>query len=90
MNKLIAAGCVIAALIGNGTVLAKEPVRNVSAKKQPNIAAAQKLAAEAYAKIEAAQKANEYDLEGHAQNAGDALRVANDELRLAAETANKK
>jgi len=90
MNKSIAAGCIIAALIGGGTALAKEPVRNVSAKKHPNIAAAQKLVAEAYAKIEAAQKANEYDLEGHAQNAGDALRVANDELRLAAETANKK
>jgi hypothetical protein len=72
-----------------GLALAKDPVQNVSAKKHPNIAAAQKLAVEAFEKIEAAQKANEFDMDGHAQKAKDALKIANDELKLAAEAANK-
>jgi len=72
-----------------GLALAKEPVKNVSAAKHPNLAAAQKLAAQAFDKLEAAQKANEYDMEGHAQKAKDLLKQANDEIKLAAEAANK-
>jgi hypothetical protein len=72
-----------------GLALAKEPVRNVSAAKHPNLAAAQKLAAQAYDKLDAAQKANEYDLDGHAQKAKELLKTANDEIKLAAEAANK-
>ena len=36
-------------------------------------------------KLEAAQKANEYDMEGHAQKAKDLLKQVNDEIKLAAE-----
>jgi hypothetical protein len=56
----------------------------------PNLIAAQKLCAQAFTKLEAAQKANEYDLGGHAQKAKDALKLANDEIKLAAEAANDK
>ena len=56
----------------------------------PNLAAAQKLCAQAFTKLEAAQKANEYDLGGHAQKAKDALKLANDEIKLAAEASDAK
>ncbi len=71
----------------SGAVMAK-PSQNVSAKKHPNIAAAQKLASQAFDKITAAQKANEYDMDGHAAKAKDLLEQANAELKLAAEAAN--
>jgi len=62
----------------------------VSKERHPNLAAAQKLSAQAFEKLEAAQKANEYDMDGHAQKAKDLLKAANDEIKLAAEAANKK
>ena len=58
-------------------------------KKHPNLLAAQKLATQAFEKLEAAQKANEYDLGGHAQKAKDLLKQANDEIKAAAETAEE-
>lgn len=66
----------------------------VAQKKQgkyshPNLMAADKLCAQAFAKLEAAQKANEYDLGGHAAKAKDLLKQAQDEIRLATEAANK-
>ena len=88
MMKLVSSSFLCLALLG-GSAIAKEPARNVSAKKHPNIAAAQKLVAQAYNKIEAAQKANEFDLGGHAQKAKDLLDQVNQELKAAAETANE-
>jgi hypothetical protein len=67
----------------------KKPAQNVSAKRHPNMAAAQRLSDQAYQKIIAAQKANEWDMEGHAQKAKDLLDQANNELKQAAEAANK-
>ncbi len=75
------------AMVG-GYAMAKGPAENVSAKKHPNIAAAQRLTAQAFEKIVAAQKANEFDMQGHAQKAKDLLDQANNELKLAAEAAN--
>lgn len=71
-----------------GTAEAAKPATNVSAKRHPNIAAAQRLSTQAYDKIVAAQKANEFDLGGHAQKAKDLLEQANRELKEAAEAAN--
>jgi hypothetical protein len=88
MTKLVTSSFLCLALLG-GSAFAKEPVKNVSAKRHPNIAAAQKLVIQAYNKIEAAQKANEFDLGGHAQKAKDLLDQVNQELKLAAETANE-
>lgn len=91
MKRLIAACMLSTALVGSGVVFAreKEPVKNVSAKKHPNLAAAQKLVDQAFEKIIAAQKANEYDMEGHAQKAKDLLEQANAELKKAALEANE-
>jgi predicted lipoprotein with Yx(FWY)xxD motif len=88
-NILKALAITVAVSAPIGFALAKEPVKNVSKEKHPNLAAAQKLAVQAFEKLEAAQKANEYDMEGHAQKAKDALKLANDEIKLAAEAANK-
>ena len=59
-------------------------------KGHPNLVAADKALAVAWDKITAAQKANEYDLDGHAAKAKDAIKLAVDEIKLAAEAANKK
>jgi len=59
-------------------------------KGHPNLQAADKALATAWEKIGAAQKANEFDMDGHAAKAKDAIKVAVDELKLAAEAANAK
>ncbi len=66
-----------------------QPKRNVSAAHHPNIAAAQRLSQQAYEKIVAAQEANEFDMQGHAQKAKNLLDQVNNELKQAAEAANK-
>jgi hypothetical protein len=69
---------------------AAPPVDNVSRHKHPNLAAAQRLVTDAYEKISAAQKANEFDMGGHAQKAKELLDQVNRELKQAAETANER
>lgn len=76
------------ALLCTSFVFAQKPVKNISPKKHPNLAAAQRLSAQAYDKIVAAQKANEWDLGGHAQKAKDLLEQVNQELKQAAEASN--
>ena len=56
----------------------------------PNIIAARKAAQVAIEHMHKAQHANEFDMGGHAQKAIDLLNQAQDEMRLAAETDNKK
>jgi hypothetical protein len=47
------------------------------------------LSQNAYEKITAAQQANEWDMQGHAKKAKDLLEQVNQELKLAAGSANK-
>ncbi len=70
------------------TIAQGPPERNVSGARHPNIAAAQRLTDQAYNKIVAAQQANEWDMDGHAQKAKELLEQANRELKAAAEAAN--
>jgi hypothetical protein len=67
-----------------------QPKKNISAGRHPNLAAAQRMSQNAYEKIVAAQQANEWDMQGHAQKAKELLEQVNNELKLAAEAANKK
>jgi hypothetical protein len=76
-------------LLVGGAVVAQEPVRNISAKRHPNLAAAQRLSQQAFDKITAAQQANEWDMDGHAKKAKELLDQVNNELKLAAEAANR-
>ena len=91
MKKILANLALCSVLATGSLALAKapKPATNVSAVKHPNIAAAQRLVVQAFNKITAAQKANEYDLAGHAAKAKDLLDQANAELKLAAETSNE-
>ncbi len=72
-----------------GVAFAQRPARNVSPGRHPNLAAAQRLSRQAFDKIIAAQRANEWDMNGHAQKAKELLDQVNNELKLAAESANK-
>jgi len=56
----------------------------------PNLLAAQKLAAQAFDKLTAAQQANEYDLGGHAAKAKTLLEQVKKEINLAAAAADDK
>jgi hypothetical protein len=55
----------------------------------PNIIAAREHAQAAIEKLKAAQVANEYDMGGHAAKAEKLLREAEEQMRLAAEAANR-
>lgn len=65
-------------------VLVAGPLRG-----HPNLQAARVEVDTAWQRISAAQVANEFDMEGHAAKAKDAIRIAVDELKLAADAANK-
>ena len=94
LSKRIARKTGFASLIGFLLILAglavAQPKANVSGAKHPNLAAAQRFSQQAYAKIIAAQEANEWDMQGDAQKAKGLLDQVNNELKLAAEAANKK
>ena len=89
MKKSLIAGTLAVTLLCAGAAMAEQPVKDVSARRHPNIAAAQRLARAAFEKISAAQAANEFDLGGHAAKAKELLDQVNQELKLAAETANR-
>jgi len=77
-------------LIAGGVTIAQgPPERNINPGRHPNLAAAQRLVDQAYNRIVAAQQANEWDMDGHAQRAKELLDQANRELKAAAEAANR-
>lgn len=59
-----------------------------SVPRHPNLVAAQQFAEEAIGKISEAQKANDFDMKGHAAKAKALLEQAIEEIRLAAQAAN--
>ena len=73
-----------------GVAVAQRPKQNVSPGRHPNIAAAQRLSEQAWQRVLDAQKANEWDLAGHAQKAKELLDQVNNELKLAAEASNRR
>src|SRR5579872_3308430 len=81
--------CSVPLALAASIALAAPPVENVSAKRHPNIAAAQRLSEQAFQRISAAQQANEFDMDGHAAKAKDLLDQVNRELKAAAESANR-
>jgi hypothetical protein len=89
MNARIVTALAGGLLVATAT-MAQRPPENVSPRRHPNIAAAQRLTEQAFNKIVAAQEANEYDLGGHAQKAKELLEQANKELKLAAEASNRR
>jgi hypothetical protein len=76
-------------LLGGAIVAADRPAENIAASRHPNLAAAQQFMIQAWDKIDTAQKANEWDMQGHAKKAKTLLEQAAIELKAAAEEANK-
>ena len=89
MTRNIVRAILAGAIFCGGMLVAQKPAENVNPHRHPNLAAAQRLSEQAYQKIVAAQQANEFDMEGHAQKAKDLLEQVNQQLKLAAEWANK-
>ena len=85
MRKLFLFVCLVAAI----SVYGAEPAKNVGTHKHPHLAMAQDLIGQAFDKIEAAQKANEFDMGGHAQKAKNLLDQASQEIKLAAVDVNQ-
>jgi len=86
---------VVAAVVGCGLVIggvavAQRPKEDISKGRHPNLAAAQRLSQQAWERIVEAQRANEWDLQGHAQRAKNLLDQVNNELKEAAEAANRR
>ena len=73
-----------------GLAVAQKPKQNVSPGRHPNLAAAQRHSEQAWQRVLDAQKANEWDLAGHAQKAKELLDQVNNELKLAAQTSNRR
>lgn len=88
-RNLVLSGILAASTLGTVLVTAQQPVDNVRPGRHPNLAAAQRLTSQAFQRITAAQQANEFDMNGHAQKAKDLLDQANRELALAAGSANR-
>jgi hypothetical protein len=86
--KKTAMGVAAGLLLTGVVAFAQRPERNISAGRHPNLANAQRLVSQAFERIVEAQRANEFDLGGHAQKAKDLLDQVNAELKLAAETSN--
>jgi hypothetical protein len=76
-------------LVLGAAAIAQRPEKDISPANHPNLAAAQDLSRRAWQRIVDAQRANEWDMDGHAQKAKDLLDEVNRELRLAANAANR-
>jgi hypothetical protein len=85
IRNLILSGALVLGLAVTGVTVAQR----VNPERHPNLAEAQSLMDKAYLKITAAQVANEFDMDGHAAKAKELLRQANEEVKLAAQAANK-
>lgn len=71
-------------------VSAQVPVQNIDPGRHGNLAAAQRLVVHAFERLSDAQVANDYQLGGHVARAKELLREANEEIKLAAEAANRR
>jgi hypothetical protein len=84
-RKLVLGTILCLGLFTSGVVVGQ----NVSERRHPNLADAQRFIEQAIAKVSAAQGANEFDMGGHAAKAKDHLDRAYEEIKLAARAANR-
>lgn len=83
MKRMIVAGLLAALMVfGIGAVSAQ-------GKRHPNLEAAHNLVLKAMNRVMDAERANEYDMDGHAAKAKDLLQQAEGELKAAAMAANE-
>lgn len=87
-SKLVVLAAAVA--VAACAVSAQVPVQNVDPQRHGNLAAAQQLVVQAFQRLSDAQYANDNQLGGHVARAKDLLRQANNEIKLAAEAANRR
>ena len=76
-------------LVVTGSTIAQGPERNINPHRHPILADAQRLCDQAYSRISDAQRANEWDMNGHASKAKALLEQASRELKAAAMADNR-
>ncbi|MCX4159992.1 MULTISPECIES: hypothetical protein [Paraburkholderia] len=87
MKRFVLSTAVLAATLCSFSTFAQTAPKSTG-DRHPNLRVAQGLVAEASTRINDAQKANEWDLGGHAGKARALLVEASDELKKATEAAN--
>ena len=80
----------VTAAVAACAVSAQVPVQNIDPQRHGNLAAAQRQVVQAFERLSDAQTANDYRLGGHADRAKELLRQANEEIKMAAEAANRR
>jgi hypothetical protein len=90
MNRYLMGSIVALSLAGATAAFAQPPAQNINPWRHGNLAQAQQLTRQAFDRLTAAQQANEFQLGGHAGHAKDLLRQAADEMRMAADAANRR
>jgi hypothetical protein len=85
IRNLFLSGALVLGLVASGVTIAQ----NVDPARHPNLAAAQGFIDQAIGALDAAQHANDYDMNGHAAHAKELLRQAREEIKLAARAANR-
>jgi len=85
-SRSLVIGILVVALLSLGAYAFSQ---EVSSDRHPNLAAAQQLIQNAIDRISDAQKANKYDMKGHAEKAKQLLQDASHEIWLAAQAANQ-
>jgi hypothetical protein len=73
-----------------GITIAQGPEHDISARRHPILADAQRLCDQAYNRVSDAQRANQWDMKGHAARAKALLEQASHELKEAALADNRK
>jgi len=84
VRDLIVGSTLCLGLFASGVMVGQD----VSAHRHPNLAAAQDLIEQAIGRVDAAQRANEYDMGGHAAKAKELLADAFREIKQAARAAD--
>ena len=85
VRKMLMGGVLCLGLFVSGVLVGQD----VSGRRHPNLFAAQRFIEQAMGKVDAAQSANEFDMGGHAAKAKDHLAKAYEEIKRAAEAANR-
>ena len=89
-RKRIALSLVGVCLMFAGSSIAQgPPERDIDAHRHPILADAQRLCDQAYNRVSEAQKANDWDMKGHAAKAKALLEQASRELKMAAMADNR-
>ena len=89
-KKFICSFVLLTTLASGWLMFGQAPVVNIGRNRHENLWNPHQNIVAAYQYIESAQQSNNYELGGHAQKAKDLLTQADEELKLAAKSANHR